>query len=98
MNTEEKAFVKGKRVECVIGCVLITPAILGSLAFVLCLFGVEWNVSDLDYLSHEWTAMYSDGGGMSAAPIFMGITAAVGAYLIKDSFKYLFIKLSKEDK
>lgn len=96
MNTEEKAFVKGKRVECVIGCVLMTPGILGSLEIVLCMFGVMHG--DLGNLSREWTAMYSDGGGMSAAPIFMGITAAVGAYLIKDSFKYLFIKLSKEDK
>ena len=30
-------------------------------------------------------------GGMSAAPIYLALMALAGAYLIKDSLKYLFM-------
>lgn len=48
-------------------------------------------------LSGAWTAEYSDGGGMSAAPIYLGMMAMVGAYLIKDSLHYFFIKEEKSE-
>ena len=42
------------------------------------------------------------GGGMSAAPIYLGLMAIVGAYLIKNSARYIFTsedsnKTNKED-
>lgn len=43
------------------------------------------------------------GGGMSAAPIYLGLMAMVGAYFIKNSARYIFInedsnKIGKECK
>ena len=47
-------------------------------------------------LSSAWTAKYDQGGGMSAAPIYLGVLALAGVYLLKDSIHYLFVKI--EDK
>ena len=44
-------------------------------------------------LSSAWTAKYDQGGGMSAAPIYLGLMALSGVYLIKDSFYSLFTTL-----
>lgn len=46
-------------------------------------------------LSSRWTARVENGGGMSAAPIYLGMMAMVGAYLIKDSLYYFFIEEDK---
>lgn len=35
---------------------------------------------------------------MSAAPFYLGIMALVGAYLIKDSFRYFFMRTKKDKK
>lgn len=40
----------------------------------------------LSNLSSDWNG----GGGMSAAPIYLGLMAIVGAYLIKNSARYIF--------
>ena len=92
----EESKIKGKRIECIIGILLLIPPILGVIAFVLCLFGCEWNFATLDNLSGEWTTKYGydkgGGGGMSAAPIYLGLMALAGAWLVKDSIQYLFTK------
>lgn len=47
----------------------------------------------LSNLSSDWTTNYgydNGGGGMSAAPIYLGLMAIVGAYLIKNSARYIF--------
>lgn len=43
-------------------------------------------------LSLAWTAKYDQGGGMSAAPIYLGLMALAGVYLIKDSIYSFFQK------
>lgn len=46
-------------------------------------------------LSSDWTTNYDyngGGGGMSAAPIYLGLMALAGVYLVKDSIYALFIK------
>ena len=52
-------------------------------------------------LSSDWTTNYSyeqgGGGGMSAAPIYLGLMAISGVYLIKDSFQFLFYKGNEKD-
>lgn len=96
MKENEDVIVKAKKVECWIGIVFLIPPILGVLFFILNLFGVDWDVVGLENLSEEWTTVYGydkgGGGGMSAAPIYLGMMAMVGAYLVKDSLKYLFIR------
>ncbi len=83
----EKAIIKAKKVECFVGIFFLIPPILGVLAFVLQLFDADMDFSEMSNLSSDWT-----GGGMSAAPIYLGLMAIAGVYLIKDSFYALFLK------
>lgn len=88
----EKAEIIGKRIECIIGIIMLVPVFLGIIAFIFDVFNVEEGFVSIDTLSGEWTACYFNGGGMSAAPIYLALMAMVGAYLIKDSVKYFFMK------
>lgn len=100
MTKEEKAKIKGKKIECCIGFFFLIPPILSVLAFILCLFGNEGGFARMSNLSSDWTTNYGydrgGGGGMSAAPIYLALMALVGAYLIKDSIKYFFLKTEEK--
>lgn len=91
MNNQEKAITKEKKLEFWLGIFFLIPPILGVIAFVLCLFDIDSHFSSLSNLSSDWTTHYDNGGGMSAAPIYLGLMAIVGAYLIKNSARYIFI-------
>ncbi len=105
-NQEEEAITKEKKLEFWLGIFFLIPPILGVIAFVLCLFGIDSHFSKLSNLSSDWTTIfnyYDGGGGMSAAPIYLGLMAIVGAYLIKNNARYIFIskksnKVGKEGK
>ena len=98
----EESKIKGKKIECVIGILFLIPPLLGVFAFVLCLFGCEWEFAEMGELSSSWTGntyvdYYSYGGGggggyTSAAPIYLGLMALAGVWLVKDSIQYLFKK------
>lgn len=92
MNNQEKAIAKEKKLEFWLGIFFLIPPILGVIAFVLCLFDFDSHFSRLSDLSGSWTNDFSSngGGGMSAAPIYLGLMAIVGAYLIKNSARYIF--------
>lgn len=92
MNNQEKAIAKEKKLEFWLGIFFLIPPILGVIAFVLCLFDIGSHFSRLSDLSGSWTNDFSSngGGGMSAAPIYLGLMAIVGAYLIKNSARYIF--------
>lgn len=96
MTKEEKAVAIEKKIECVIGCILLAPAIIGAFAFILCLFDCEWDWVRLRDLSSDWTMGYNEGGGMSAAPIYLGIMALAGCYMVKDCFHYFFLNEEKK--
>ena len=93
MFMEESNFT-GKKIECILGFLFLIPPLLGVLAFVLCLFGCDWDFAGLRNMSSNWTNDYSSngGGGMSATPIYLGLMALAGAWLVKDSIQYLFKK------
>lgn len=92
MNNQEKAIAKEKKLEFWLGIFFLIPPILGVIAFVLCMFDIDSHFSRLSDLSGSWTNDFSSngGGGMSAAPIYLGLMAIVGAYLIKNSARYIF--------
>ena len=98
----EKAIIKAKKMECWIGILFLIPPILGVLAFVLQLFDADTDFSMMRNLSSDWTTNYSyeqgGGGGMSAAPIYLGLMAISGTYLIKDSFYALFLTDKQNEK
>ena len=89
----DTTIVKAKRIECFIGLFLLLPPILGVIAFVLQIFNADLDFSQMRDLSSNWTNDYSSegGGGMSAAPIYLGLMALSGVYLIKDSIHFLFL-------
>ena len=97
MNNEEKAIIKAKRVECILGFIFLIPAILGAVAFALSLCGTSGDFVNLRLLNFRWRVGVEDAGCMPVAPIYMGILAFVGAYLVKDNIKYLFINIKDYD-
>lgn len=60
------------------------------------LFDIESfkHFSSLSNLSFNWSGGYdTDGGGaMSATPLYLGLMAIAGAYLIKNNIRYFFLK------
>ena len=90
----EESKIKAKKIECILGIFFLIPPILGVIAFVLCLFDCDWDFAEMCNLSDEWTCDYGGdgGGGMSAAPIYLGLMALAGVWLVKDSIQYLFMK------
>ncbi len=94
----EESKIKGKKIECIIGILFLIPPILGVIAFVLCIFGCEWEFATLYNTSEEWTTLVSSegGGGMSAAPIYLGLMALAGVWFCKDTIQYLFYKSSNK--
>lgn len=91
----DKAVIKAKKVECIIGLFFLLPPVLGVFAFVLQLFDADTDFSMLRDLSSNWS---EGGGGMSAAPIYLGLMALAGVYLIKDSFYALFVTDKQNEK
>ena len=73
----------------IIGVILLIPPIVSVLFFFLSNLGLNWKFVQMRNLSCEWTAVYGydqgGGGGMSAAPIYLGLMAIAGAYLIKEN-------------
>lgn len=98
----EKAIIKAKKMECWIGILFLVPPILGVLAFVLQLFDADTDFSTMKDLSSSWTTKYGydqgGGGGMSAAPVYLGLMALAGVWLVKDSLQYLFIESRQNEK
>jgi len=83
----------GKRIEAIIGIILLIPPILGVVAFTLNLFDWGGKFAGMDHLSANWT---NYGEAMSAAPIFLGLMALAGVYLLKDNIKYLLPDKNKK--
>lgn len=86
MTNEEKAFIKGKKIEAIVALFLLLPPILGVFSFVLCLCDNNGAFAKLKSLSYNWT-----GDSASAAPIYLGLMAIAGVLLLKGSLRYLFL-------
>jgi len=90
METTENEQPKSKvKIERVIGIILLIPPIIGVLLFLLSLFIKDvGDIPELENLSSEWTGTYgNDGGYTSAAPIYLGLMAIAGAFLLKGTDK-----------
>lgn len=108
----KKSEVYGKRVECIIGFILLIPPILGVIAFTISIFANNYagDFASMHYLSSEWSAFVmvpesqslesfdltngvnGSAAATSALPIYLGLMAMVGAYLIKNSAQSFFTK------
>ncbi len=108
----KKSEVYGKRVECIIGLILLLPPMLGVIAFTISIFANNYagDFASMHYLSSEWTAIImvpesesfdsldltnginGSAAATSALPIYLGLMAMVGAYLVKNSVQSFFMK------
>ena len=95
----ERAIKTEKTIECIIGIIFLIPPILGVLSFILCIFGGDGSFARMSELAGQWdwhteTAYGDHGAGAgcssSPSPIYLGLMAIAGAYLIKDGFRYFF--------
>jgi hypothetical protein len=68
----------------IVGYILLSPALISVLLFFISLLTEANTLKGFNYLD-EWTGSYSDGGGYtSALPIYLGLMAISGAYLVKE--------------
>ena len=99
MTKKEKAIAIEKKIECIIGVLFLIVPIIAVFCFLLNWFGIaDEGFVVLRHLSGEWTYHYDSGGGASSpAPIFIGLMALAGAYLVKDGIRYFILKDSDMD-
>lgn len=84
---------KNVKLERVLGIILLIPPVIGVLLFLLNL--MDNNIGDIPKMSNlsgHWTGdigFGNDGGGgyTSAAPIYLGLMAIAGAFLLKGTDK-----------
>jgi hypothetical protein len=69
----------------IIGYILISPALISVLLFFISLLTGANTLGKFEYLE-EWMGDFSgEGGGYtSALPLYLGLMAISGAYLIKE--------------
>jgi hypothetical protein len=68
----------------IIGYILLSPALISVLLFFISLITGAKTLKAFNYLE-EWTGDYSEGGGYtSALPLYFGLMAISGAYLVKE--------------
>jgi hypothetical protein len=66
------------------GYVLLTPAVLSVIMFIVDLIPMKKEMNMFENLQHHWFGSLADGGYTSALPLYFGLMAIAGAYLIKD--------------
>ncbi|MGM9799581.1 MAG: hypothetical protein ACI30M_02710 [Muribaculaceae bacterium] len=89
----DKAIIKEKKIEAVIGFIFLLPAVIGVICFVvnLCTGG---DSCKLNSLSGVWE---SYGEAAENTPVYFGLMAIAGAYMLKNSLRYLFLKEEKPE-
>lgn len=75
------------QIQLFIGVLFLIPPILGVILFTLNVFGLDGYIDSLDYLSVNWTG---GDGAMSAAPIYLGLMALAGAFMVHSAIKNSF--------
>jgi len=79
---------KRGKIEFLLGIFLLLPAVFGGFYFFLELFDVDSGFSKMSMLMDTiWTRDSYEG--VSASPVYFGLTSIAGAYIIKNSIKYL---------
>ena len=93
MDIKEKSIIYEKRIECVLGILFLVPPLLGVFFFLLSLCDVSGDFVNMTDLSGQWDWHSVDYGvSMSPAPLYLGLMAIAGAFLIKNSLRYVFFK------
>jgi hypothetical protein len=86
MKIVKNNILKNSDITNIIGYILLSPAIISVLLFIISLLTGADTLRKFKYLD-EWTGNYSGQGGgyTSALPLYFGLMAISGAYLIKNN-------------
>ncbi len=68
--------------QLIIGAIFLIPPILGVFFFILAVFDQGGSTISLSDLSNNWT-----GDAMSAAPIYLGLMAFAGSFMVHSAIK-----------
>lgn len=76
-----------KNTQKTIGYILLFPPLLSVLLFTINLLVKDsGNIIRMYNLSSEWSGSYGENGGyMSATPVYFGLMALAGAYLLSNA-------------
>ncbi|MDI9309125.1 MAG: hypothetical protein QM535_02820 [Limnohabitans sp.] len=76
-----------KNIQKTIGYILLFPPVLSVLLFTINLLVKDsGNIIRMYNLSSEWSGSYGENGGyMSATPVYFGLMAIAGAYLLSNA-------------
>lgn len=87
----DKAVIKAKKVECIIGLFFLLPPVLGVFAFVFQLFGADTNFSELSELSAKGQLVLTNGWRYVSRSCLFGIIGYSWSYLVKMILSMLFL-------
>ena len=97
----DKAIKKEKTIEAILGLLFCLPAVIGVICFIgnLCTKG---DTCDLRSLSGQWdwhngSGYEGTGASASPTPVYFGLMAIAGAYMLKNSLRYLLLKEDKPE-
>lgn len=86
----EKATIKEKKMVAIIGLLFILPAVIGVICFVINLI-TSGDTCNLISLRGQWDWNSGDyGGATPPIPIYFGLMAIAGVYMLKNTLRYLF--------
>jgi len=69
-----------EKIKGILGLVLLTPAIISVIVFILQLFDVINR--PFKQLGFDWTGGYDQGGATSSLPFYFGLMGIAGALLL----------------
>ena len=101
----DKQIIREKQIEAAIGLLFCLPAVIGVFCFLFQLIFGDYTGS-LDELSGIWGTIEDSRSwdnssyGYAAAsptPIYFGLMALAGAYMLKNNLRYLFYKEEKPE-
>ena len=90
----ERETILAKKIEAIIGLTMLLPVVIGIIHFIYSLLDGGFTFWQGRY--GVWAVHYGskvEGAAMSPTPIFYGLMAIAAVLILKDSLKYLFIKL-----
>lgn len=90
MEKADKGLIIEKRLEFILGLFMILPSIIYVVWLSLQIIN-DYGINYDDYIHSELFIVYND----SLLYIYLSVLPLVGMYLIKNSFRYFFVKIPK---
>ena len=90
MEKADKGLIIEKRLEFILGLFMMLPSIIYVVWLSLQIIN-DYGINYDDYIHSDLFIVYND----SLLYIYLSVLPLVGMYLIKNSFRYFFVKIPK---